>query len=297
MGFSKKYRCYLKKILLVITYSLLSISIIKSIYKINAVSSVQTVDGIIVPIIMYHQVKDSGLGNDVISPSEFESDLKYLKDNNYNTITMAQLIDYVYNKKDLPPNPVVLAFDDGYLSTYLKVYPLLKEYNMKIVLSIIGKSVDEFSKVKDENIEYSHITWDEVKEMQESGLVEMQNHSYGLHKITKVRYGCGQMANETQEHYEEFISNDLNMLQEKLMEVTGSCPTTFTYPYGKYNDNLENIIRKLGFKATVTCKFGVNIINNNPDTLFSLKRIRRAHNQSIGTMLKKGMATVKIPHS
>ncbi|MDW2800825.1 polysaccharide deacetylase family protein [Clostridium boliviensis] len=197
MGSSKKYRCYLKKLLLVITYSLLSISIIKSIYKINAVSSVQTVDGIIVPIIMYHQVKDSGLGNDVISPSEFESDLKYLKDNNYNTITMAQLIDYVYNKKDLPQNPVILAFDDGYLSTYLNVYQLLKEYNMKIVLSIIGKSVDEFSKVKDENIEYSHVTWDEVKEMQESGLVEMQNHSYGLHKISKIRYGCGQMANIT----------------------------------------------------------------------------------------------------
>jgi len=72
MESSKKYRCYLKKLLLIITYSLLSISIIKSIYKINAVSSVQTVDGIIVPIIMYHQVKDSGLGNDVISPSEFK---------------------------------------------------------------------------------------------------------------------------------------------------------------------------------------------------------------------------------
>ncbi len=297
MGSSKKYRCYLKKLLLVLTYSLLSISIIKSIYKINTVSSVQTVDGIIVPIIMYHQVKDRGFGNDVISPSEFESDLKYLKDNNYNTITMAQLIDYVYNKKDLPQNPVILAFDDGYLSTYLNVYPLLKEYKMKIVLSIIGKSVDEFSKVKDENIEYSHITWVEVKEMQESGLVEMQNHSYGLHKISNERYGCSQMANETQEHYEEFIGNDLNMLQEKLMEVTGSCPTTFTYPYGRYNDNLENIIKKLGFKATVTCKFGINIINNNPDTLYSLKRIRRAHNQRIGTMLKEGMATVKIPQN
>ncbi|MDK2964967.1 hypothetical protein [Lacrimispora sp.] len=58
--------------------------------------------------------------------------------------------------------------------------------------------------------------------MQEFGLIEMQNHSYGLHKISKIRYGCGQIANEAQEHYEEFIANDLNMLQEKLMEVTGS---------------------------------------------------------------------------
>jgi len=242
---------------------------------------------------MYHQVKNSGFGNDVISPKEFESDLKYLKENHYNTLTMTQLIDYVHDKKELPQNPVILSFDDGYLSTYLNVYPLLKEYDMKIVLSIIGKSVDDFSKVCDENIDYSHVTWDEVKEMQQSGLVEIQSHSYNLHKITKERYGCSQMANESLEHYEEFLSNDINTLQEKIMSVTGSSPNTFIYPYGKYNDKLETIIKKLGFKATITCKFGVNVINNDPDTLYSLKRIRRAHNQSIQKMLKEGMDTVK----
>ncbi|WP_312501421.1 polysaccharide deacetylase family protein [Lacrimispora sp.] len=289
----KKYRSILINIILIITFSLLSISIVKSLYKIHVVSSVQPADGILVPIIMYHQVKNSGFGNDVISPKEFESDLKYLKENHYNTISMTQLIDYVHDKKELPQNPVILSFDDGYLSTYLNVYPLLKEYDMKIVLSIIGKSVDDFSKVCDENIDYSHVTWDEVKEMQQSGLVEIQSHSYNLHKITKERYGCSQMANESLEHYEEFLSNDINTLQEKIMSVTGSSPNTFIYPYGKYNDKLETIIKKLGFKATITCKFGVNVINNDPDTLYSLKRIRRAHNQSIQKMLKEGMDTVK----
>ncbi|WP_313155509.1 polysaccharide deacetylase family protein [Lacrimispora sp.] len=289
----KKYRSILKNIILIITFSLLSISIVKSLYKIHVVSSAQPADGILVPIIMYHQVKNSGFGNDVISPKEFESDLKYLKENHYNTITMTQLIDYVHDKKELPQNPVILSFDDGYLSTYLNVYPLLKEYDMKIVLSIIGKSVDDFSKVCDENIDYSHVTWDEVKEMQQSGLVEIQSHSYNLHKISKERYGCSQMANESLEHYEEFLSNDINTLQEKIMSVTGNSPNTFIYPYGKYNDKMETIVKKLGFKATITCKFGVNVINNDPDTLYSLKRIRRAHNQSIQKMLKEGMDTVK----
>ncbi|WP_349948731.1 polysaccharide deacetylase family protein [Lacrimispora sp. BS-2] len=289
----KKYRSILKNIILVITFCLLSISIIKSIYKIHTVTSAQPTDGILVPIIMYHQVKNSGFGNDVISPDEFESDLKYLKENNYNTITMTQLIDYVHDKKELPQNPVILTFDDGYLSTYLNVYPLVKEYNMKIVLSVIGKSVDEFSKVCDENINYSHVTWDEIKEMQQSGLVEIQSHSYNLHKISKGRYGCCQMSNESLEHYEELLSNDINKLQEKIMSVTGNSPNTFTYPYGKYNDEIETIVKKLGFKATLTCKFGVNVINNDPDTLYSLKRIRRAHNQSIKKMIKEGMDTVK----
>ncbi len=289
----KKYKSILKNMLLIITYCLLSISIIKSIYKIHVVSSTEPVDGILVPIIMYHQVKNSGFGNDVISPKEFESDLKYLKENNYNTITMTQLIDYVNNQKELPQNPVVLSFDDGYLSTYLNVYPLVKEYNMKIVLSVIGKSVDDFSKVCDENINYSHVTWDEVKEMQQSGLVEIQSHSYNLHKISNGRYGCCQKSDEPIEQFEELFTNDLNKLQEEILSATGNSPNTFTYPYGKYNDEIETIVKKLGFKATLTCKFGVNVIDHDPDTLYSLKRIRRAHNQSIKKMIKEGMDTVK----
>lgn len=292
----KKYRIIINNIIFIIIFCLLSISIIKSTCKIYTVSSAQPVNGILVPIIMYHQVKNSGFGNDVISPKEFESDLKYLKENHYNTITMTQLIDYVHDKKELPQNPVILSFDDGYLSTYLNVYPLLKEYNMKIVLSIIGKSVDEFSKVCDENINYSHVTWNEVKEMQQSGLVEIQNHSYNLHNISKERYGCCQMVNESSEHYEELLSSDINTLQEKIMSVAGNSPNTFTYPYGKYNEKMETIIKKLGFKATLTCKFGVNVINNDPKTLYSLKRIRRAHNQSIKKMLEEGMATVEWKH-
>ncbi len=129
--------------------------------------------------------------------------------------------------------------------------------------------------------------------MQQSGLVEIQSHSYNLHKISKGRYGCCQIDNESLENYEEFLSNDLNKLQEEILSVTGNSPNTFTYPYGRYNDKIETIIKNLGFKATLTCKFGVNVIDNDPDTLYSLKRIRRAHNQSIQKMLKEGMETVK----
>src|SRR5665647_103000 len=71
---------------------------------------------LVLPIIMYHEVKTFNTGKDVITPSEFENDLKYLTDNHYNSITMTQLIDYVYYNIDLPPNPIILSFDDGYLN-------------------------------------------------------------------------------------------------------------------------------------------------------------------------------------
>ncbi len=280
-----------KFILLGLIFTSLSISIINSLFEAHVTSSQQ--QKLCIPIIMYHQVKNGGFGKDVISPYEFENDLKYLSENNYNTITMNQLIDYVYDNKELPQNPIILTFDDGYLSTYKYVFSLLKKYNMKIVLSIIGISTDNFSKVFDDNINYAHMTWDQVKEMESSGYAEIQNHTYNLHSTCNKRIGCKQVINESMEDYEKLLIEDLTELQEKIKVVTGRTPNTFVYPYGVCSENTELIIKELGFKATLSCDFGVNLITKNHDKLFGLKRICRSHNQSINKMIKEGMKTLK----
>jgi peptidoglycan/xylan/chitin deacetylase (PgdA/CDA1 family) len=247
-----------------------------------------------IPIIMYHHVKNTGLGKDVISPYEFESDLKYLSENDYHTINMTQLINYVYEDEPLPENSIILTFDDGLYSTYKNVYPLLQQYDMKIVLSIVGKSVDDFSRVNDTNIGYAHTTWTQIKEMSDSGLVEIQNHSYNMHKVCNGRYGCYQKYNEAFTHYEEFLTKDISTLQEKAKEVLNYQPNTFTYPYGKFNENTDAILKKLGFKATLSVTFGVNLITKDPERLYDLKRICRAHNQGIKKLIKDGMETLRF---
>ena len=247
-----------------------------------------------IPIIMYHQVKNDNLGKDVISPYEFEADLKYLSEKGYTTIVMKDLIDYVYEGKQLPPKAIILTFDDGYLSTYQYVFPLLKKYDMKIVLSIIGKSTDDFTKVKDININYSHMTWDDVKEMEEAGAAEVQNHSYNLHNNKNGRYGCFQKTCESHEQYKAILSEDIMKLQEKIESVVGAAPNTFTYPYGKYCDETDIILKELGFKATLSVTYGINLIDeNSKDDLFGLKRICRSHNYPMHKLLKEGMETVK----
>jgi peptidoglycan/xylan/chitin deacetylase (PgdA/CDA1 family) len=288
-----RHAAKLKSLLLICIFTLLAISITENVIDIYTSTSVNP--KVYVPIMMYHQVKNTGFGKDVISPYEFENDLKYLISNDYTTITINDLIDFVYEGKELPPNPIILSFDDGYLSTYKYVFPLLKKYNMKIVLSIIGKCTDAFSAVTDININYSHMTWDQVREMSESGLVEIQNHSYNLHSTCKSRYGCSQKANEAFAEYEEVIKEDINTLQNKILSVINKEPNTFTYPYGKYNSNTEVILKEMGFKATLTVKYGVNVISrDDPDTLFNLKRICRSHNQGIKKLLKDGMETLRF---
>jgi len=245
-----------------------------------------------VPIVMYHEIKTYKTGKDVILPSEFENDLRYLKENGYTTITIEDLLNYVADEADLPEKPIILSFDDGYLSTYVYAYPLLKEYNMKIVLSIIGKNTDDFTNIPDDDLDYSHVTWDQLNEMMDSGCVEVQNHTYNLHKYGK-RIGCGQKKNESYADYEKVLTEDVGKLQDEVLLRTGKTPAAFAYPYGAYNDTTDKILKELGFQATLTCNYGVNVLTRDPDGLFRLKRICRAHNSAIGKLLDEAYETIK----
>ena len=98
-------------------------------------------DRIDLPIIMYHGLlkEEKRQGQFIISPNLFEQDLRYLQENGYTTVVIADLIAYVQDGKPLPEKPVMLTFDDGYYNNYLYAFPLLKQYNCKMVLSPIGR--------------------------------------------------------------------------------------------------------------------------------------------------------------
>jgi peptidoglycan/xylan/chitin deacetylase (PgdA/CDA1 family) len=260
---------------------------------ISADAGEEPADGpVYLPIIMYHQVKTYSAGKDVILPWEFESDLKFLADENYTTITIRDLIEYVYADAALPEKPIILSFDDGYLNNYVYVLPLLKKYDRKIVFSIIGKNTDDFTDIPDDNLDYSHVTWDQLNEMLDSGCVEVQNHTYDLHRYCKSRIGCRQMPRESDDDYEKTLREDVLMLQEKITLMTGYTPTAFAYPYGAYSDNTDKILKQLGFQATLSCSYGINTVTRDPGCLFQLKRICRSHNQSIGKVIHYAFKTI-----
>ena len=243
-----------------------------------------------VPIIMYHEVKPRRPGKDAIYPEELRADLEYLKANGYTAVTIEDLIAYC-GGGTLPEKCVVLSFDDGYLNNYLYAVPLMEEYGMKMVLSVIGSNADDFTQYPSDNVDYAHMTWAQLKELSDSGRVEIQNHSYGLHSLG-ARRGCAQMAGESDSAYEEFFAGDVMYLQEEMAAELGKTPTAFAYPYGIYSDLSEGVLMELGFKATLTCDYGVNVLTGDPEELFGLKRICRSHGDNMGKLLEKAMKTV-----
>ena len=182
----------------------------------------------------------------------------------------------VADGKPLPEKPVMLTFDDGYYNNYLYAFPLLKQYNCKMVLSPIGRYTDEYTQNKDTHANYAHCSWDAVREMMASGLVEFQNHSYNLHSIDSGRKGAKKKAVESLVDYRTLLVEDVMKMQTRMREETGYTPTAFVYPFGAVSSESLPILKELGFQATLICESHINAITRDPECLYGLGRYRPA---------------------
>ena len=231
-------------------------------------------------IFTYHAVSrdETKWGLYTISPEEFESDLRYLKEHNYHTVTPRDLVSFVMEGKALPENAVMLTFDDGYRNNYDEVFPLLQKYEMHAVISLVGEYIDA---AEEDDPNRSFLTWREVKEMSDSEWVEIANHSWALHR-DEERYGSARMQGEDLDAYQAMLSDDVGTLQEKIMELTGRRPVFFAYPYGAMSAEAVPVLKELGIQATSTTNRSVNHLtfNHNLEQLFGLSRYNRPHGVS-----------------
>ena len=247
----------------------------------DSVSVSNTQQCIHVPGVMYHSIlKDATrLGKYVITPTQFENDIKYLTENGYTGIFISDLINYIEKGTPLPEKPILITFDDGYYNNYLYAYPILQKYNTKAIFSIIGKYSEQFSESGEENAYYTHITWEQAKEMTDSGLVELQNHSYDLHSL-EHRKGSRKLSGESDYDYQRMLYSDLHKTDALIYENTGHKPTAFTYPFGFISPESKAVLREMGYKASILAESGMNKISRENGDLYGLKRVNRPHGKS-----------------
>lgn len=232
-----------------------------------------------VPIIMYHSVLKSKKGMYSVHPSLLREDIRYLKNHGYQPIFVKDIIAFCEGKGDLPQKPVVLSFDDGHYNNYYYAYPILKEENFKANLNVVGSYCNYSTTSGDyDNPNYSYLTWREIKELYDSNIFEIGNHTYKMHAFSP-RYGIKQKLYESDDEYAKALKDDVSKLEYKFMVECGFRTEVFAYPFGAYSDLGEKILREMGFKAFLTCNEGINKLKRgDAKALSHLKRVNRSGN-------------------
>ena len=247
-------------------------------------------EGVTVPIIMYHSILDnpSRAGDYVITPQQFEEDLQYLQQNGYTTVVMADLIAYVTEGKPLPDKAVVLTFDDGYYNNYHYAHPLLQQYGMRAVISPIGVWSDHYTDhpAERDRANYSHLTWEQLADMAASGVWEIQNHSYDLHRLEQHQKGAAKRTDESDSAYRLRLTADLTTAQQRLTDLVGVTPTTFVYPYGAISDASQEVLEQRGFVASLSCEERTPLLTRDPACLWRMGRYLRPADKPVASILK-----------
>lgn len=218
-----------------------------------------------IPIFLYHHLIEGNIEDVKIdymetTKNQFEKQVTGFQKLGYHFITYDDLIQYAHGEKKLPQKVALLTFDDGAEDNYTILFPIIKRLNVPVTLNIIDDMVGK----------PTYLTWNQIREMQESGLVTIACHSKDHQKLNE-------------QDLTTFLANTDIAFQHMEEQIGKQSYQIFTYPCGLYRDDEIEALKEKQVIQNLTD----NKINNSKD--LDLSKLHRSYplNDSVGKMLLK----------
>lgn len=201
-----------------------------------------------VPVFSYHLVRHES----------FEADLRFLRDNGYQTLGTDEFLDWLQGGAAVQRRSVLLTFDDGPRNFHAVALPLLRKYAARAVAFVApGLHGDS----PDGDVTDRPMTWTELREVHESGLVELQSHTlesrYAPEWPRPVPLaGCSPALEASMRRKQALpFADDLRASRELLEQrIPGLRVDQLAFPQYFGTDGAVGAARALGFRA---CYWGL----------------------------------------
>ena len=220
-------------------------------------------------VLSYHDIRDDVAPKGdpdpyAVSTTNFAQHLDWLRAHGYEAVGVQAVLDARAGRGTLPEKAVLLTFDDGLRSAYTHVFPLLRAYNWPALVAPVTSWVElpEGSVVPYGPRDFTRddfLTWTQLREMHDSGLVEVGSHSHDLHRglpgnpfgnqtpaaVTRIwSEGAGY---ENEDGWRKRIAEDLQTSRDLIERNVGQAPRVIVWPYAAYNDVANGIATALGW--------------------------------------------------
>jgi peptidoglycan/xylan/chitin deacetylase (PgdA/CDA1 family) len=168
--------------------------------------------------------------------AELEEQFRSIKRRRLTPVTLERLAEHLETGAPIPPRGVVLTFDDNTLGLYRHLFPMLKRYRWPAVIFVhtdyVGKPTGK-----------EHCTWDQLREMERSGLVKAYPHT-ASHPQDMRRSSDRQLQRELV-HARQVMEREL-----------GGERRFFAYSNGFYDERTARAVWKAGYRLGITEDYG-----------------------------------------
>ncbi len=190
-------------------------------------------DQVSVPILLYHRFGPTVADGMTTTTKVFAAQLQWLKDHQYTVIPLKTLVNYVRGEGPAPPpKSVVIVTDDGHKSVYSDMLPLVRKYNIPVTLFIYPSCIS--------NASYA-MTWDQLKKLQETGLFDLQGHTFWHPNFKKDK------KKMTPAEFQKDLDKQLVTSKAVLEKRFGTKVDMLAWPFGIYDKELEDAAAKAGY--------------------------------------------------
>jgi peptidoglycan/xylan/chitin deacetylase (PgdA/CDA1 family) len=193
------------------------------------------------PILMYHRVAPEGREATArwrLHPDAFEEQLSYLHEQGYTSIDFEQWRVASDRRYPIPPNSVMITFDDGYADFVDHAHPLLAKYDFQatvfVVTDLVGRS-NRWDEAYGEELEL--MGWKQLRGLLRAGL-QIGSHSSGHRPLVSLS------ATE--------LAQDLCRSRLRFHENLGFPVRSVCYPYGLHDASVRSVAAACGFHYGVT---------------------------------------------
>jgi peptidoglycan/xylan/chitin deacetylase (PgdA/CDA1 family) len=197
-----------------------------------------------IPVLLYHHVllENKAMSKYAVEVKQFITELEYLKDQGYQTITVAQMVEAVIDGRNLPDKPIVITFDDGNRDVYENAFPALQALDFTATVYLIASETGYSGRLKKEMI----------LEMADAGW------EFGSHSMTHAD------LRNTRDEIEEVCTSRTTLMKELGLQIQ-----TFAYPFGVTNDRIKQLVRDCGY----TSGAGLGLwVTQSPTNIFYYNR-------------------------
>lgn len=170
-------------------------------------------------ILLYHHVSRDTPASTSVTPQRFDEHLEFLDAGGYRVWPLQRVLAAVYDGAEaLPPDVVVITFDDAYESVLAEAHPRLASRGWPYTIFVNTDAVDAGHS--------PYLSWDELRGLAEDGAA-IGNHSAAHGHMAAPR------GDESRAEWQARVDADLARAQRRIREEIGSPPQVFAYPYGE----------------------------------------------------------------